>query len=138
MLNHEEALRLLVWVSERIADNTDDTDIVAGIMTRVNTQRASSDLAKAYSEWTIDRLTVSAREASGKFPAADDWHDSDDSAVELLREAMAALADGHCLDCGNAFSDSTYGPGVDGFCTPCGLGKEYIAEDAVRDGTEDD
>jgi hypothetical protein len=48
-------------------------------------------LLAEYDRWADEREIVSAKEASGNFPAAQEWHDSDDWAVELLHQLAAAV-----------------------------------------------
>lgn len=101
----------------------------------------------SYRDWTSERIALSAQEESGKFPPADAWHGSDDTAVDLLRLAAAVIASGSCLDCGNGFADSVaddellvedmpdgkYGDAGNGFCLMCDLGRQANVEDAVAE-----
>jgi len=44
-----------------------------------------------YDEWSADRDALSAAEGNGDYPPADSWHDSDDTAVEILRNIAELL-----------------------------------------------
>jgi hypothetical protein len=50
-----------------------------------------ADFLASYAAWLVDRRTVSAKEASGEWPHPDEWHGSDDRAVELLAIAARLL-----------------------------------------------
>lgn len=51
----------------------------------------ASPWPQRYSDWLTDRERISEQEAGGNYPPADDWHGSDDRAVELLQEAAYFL-----------------------------------------------
>lgn len=55
--------------------------------------RAASDLLAEHAEWRGERADLSAGEADGDFPAASDWHDSDDAGCDLADRAVALLAE---------------------------------------------
>lgn len=44
-----------------------------------------------YDEWSADRDALSAAEGEGNYPPADSWHDSDDTAVDILRNLAELL-----------------------------------------------
>jgi hypothetical protein len=41
-----------------------------------------------YDAWADARAETSAKEASGNFPPPDEWHWSDDTAVDLLHQIV--------------------------------------------------
>ena len=100
----------------------------------------------AYRDWITDRIKLSAQEEKGTADP-DEWTANDDAAVDLLKQAADALANGHCLDCGNAFSkpvseddllagtvpEDTYGDAGNGFCQVCDLGRRLNIEDDLDD-----
>lgn len=101
-----------------------------------------------YRDWITERMKLSAQEDKGTSDAGDridDWAANDDIAVELLKQAAHQLADGHCLDCGNPFSEPVseedllagvgdgYGDAGNGFCQACDLGRRWNIEDDVVD-----
>lgn len=45
----------------------------------------------SYEDWCRDRRRLSALEESGDFPPSDEWHGSDDTAIELLDLAASLL-----------------------------------------------
>lgn len=47
--------------------------------------------AERYAAWEQERTHLSEQEASGDYPHPDAWHGSDDTAVDLLREAVTLL-----------------------------------------------
>lgn len=51
-------------------------------------------LETRFAQWETARARISALEANGTYPHADEWAGSDDEAVELLHEAMRAVASG--------------------------------------------
>ncbi len=59
----------------------------------VDQLRAASDLLAEHAEWRSERADLSAGEADGDFPAASDWHDSDDAGCDLADRAIALLAE---------------------------------------------
>ena len=52
---------------------------------------ARSDLEARYREWCIERERLAKLEDEEAIVRADDWHWSDDEAVELLREIAEHL-----------------------------------------------
>lgn len=59
----------------------------------VDQLRVASDLLAEHAEWRSERADLSAGEADGDFPAASDWHDSDDAGCDLADRAIALLAE---------------------------------------------
>lgn len=55
--------------------------------------RAASDLIAEHAQWRSERADLSAGESTGDFPAAFDWHDSDDGGCDLADRAIALLAE---------------------------------------------
>ena len=71
--------------------------LAAALVTSINGPtvdqlRAVSDLVAEHAEWRSERANLSAGEADGDFPAASDWHDSDDAGCDLADRAIAMLA----------------------------------------------
>lgn len=113
---------------------------------RVKRRVGVAAFVDAYREWTTDRIKLSAQEDEGEADA-DEWAASDDTAVVLVKLAAVTLANGHCLDCGNALSEpiteadllagtvpeGTYGDAGNGFCQVCDFGRKWSAEDRVND-----
>lgn len=54
-----------------------------------------SVLFDRYDRWQSRRQALSEAEASGDFPDPDDWHDSDDEAVDLLVALIDLLRKDH-------------------------------------------
>lgn len=44
-----------------------------------------------YDIWQVKREQLSEAEGDGNYPASRDWHDSDDTATELLHRVVALL-----------------------------------------------
>ena len=52
------------------------------------------ELLDAYDGWVIDRQGLAERDGGPDTPHADEWHGSDDTAVELLDAIVALLKEG--------------------------------------------
>lgn len=57
---------------------------------RTDPKAAALRIIAAYDEWHAEREDLSIQEEHGEADS-DDWHDSDDVAVDLLHEAVEAL-----------------------------------------------
>lgn len=59
----------------------------------VDQLRAASDILAEHAQWRSERAGLSAAESASDFPAASEWHDSDDTGCDLADRAIALLAE---------------------------------------------
>jgi hypothetical protein len=80
--------------SEHVVLTPEEARAVIGQMLELldrGTTNHGNPFRQRYAEWAAHRSRLSAAEEAGQGEAADAWEFSDDTAVELLREAAAFL-----------------------------------------------
>lgn len=64
---------------------------------QLNTTQLNELLAE-YTDWAHTREQLSGREEAGTPVYADEWHDSDDTAVGILQDLVTAITTGHTTE----------------------------------------